>query len=344
MDTDPGADDIFALLWLLSLSLQPSMKPLMEIVAITTVGGNVPELSTFQAAHKILNLLGVQGIEVGRAVPRLRGEISDATHIHGQDGMGNLSHTLPEVMVDINQARCADEVIIDRLSQAPGEVDLVAIGPLTNLAAAEAKSPGILAQARSIVIMGGAFGCPGNVTPEAEFNIAFDAHAAAQVFASSDRIVVLPLDVTSHLLLTPAMLKEITSANAQTRLAIVAHEADAIALKIDVEETPQTRLAVFLHQLGHFMFQSHQEHRETGGIEGCLMHDASAIAYLFYPETLWLQRARVEIETEGKFTQGKTLCDLRHYPKTHPNAFVATQVDANSLMAALAADLKYLLK
>ncbi len=320
LDTDPGADDIFALLWLLSLSLQPNIQPNIEIAAITTVGGNVPELSTFQAAHKILNLLGIEGIEVGRAAPRLQGEISDAAHIHGQDGMGNLSRTLPEVIVDINQARCADEIIIDRLSQAPGEVDLVAIGPLTNLAAAETKKPGILAQAKSIVIMGGAFGCPGNVTPEAEFNIAFDAHAAAQVFASSDRIVVLPLDITSHLLLTPAMLGSITKTNNQTKLAI------------------------FLDQLGQFMFSTHQEHRETGGLEGCLMHDASTIAYLFYPETLWLQRARVEIETEGKFTQGKTLCDRRHYPKTNSNAFIATQVDANSLLAALVADLKYLLK
>jgi inosine-uridine nucleoside N-ribohydrolase len=320
LDTDPGADDIFALLWLLSLSLQPSLKSHIEIAAITTVGGNVPERSTFQAAHKILNLLGIKGIEVGRAAPRLRGEIIDAAHIHGQDGMGNLSHTLPEVEAELSQARCADDVIIDKLSQAPGEIDLVAIGPLTNLAAAETKSPGILSQAKSIVIMGGAFECPGNVTPEAEFNIAFDAHAAAQVFASSDRIVVLPLDITSHLILTSEMLGSITKAN------------------------PQTKLAIFLDQLGHFMFQTNQEHRETGGVEGCLMHDASAIAYLFYPETLWLQRARVEIETEGKFTEGKTLYDRRHYPKTSPNAFVATQVDANSLMAALAADLKYLLK
>ena len=314
LDTDPGADDIFALLWLLSLCLQS----VVEITAITTVGGNVPELSTFQAAHKILNLLGVKGIEVGRAAPRLRGEIRNAVHIHGQDGMGNLSHTLPNVEMELSQARYADEVIIEKLSQAPGEIDLVAIGPLTNLAAAETKSPGILKQAKSIVLMGGAFDCPGNVTPEAEFNIAFDAQAAAQVFASSDRIVVLPLDITSHLLLTPAMLGSITKAN------------------------DQTKLAIFLDQLGHFMFKTNQEHRETGGVEGCLMHDASAIAYLFYPETLWLQRARVEIETEGKFTQGKTLCDRRHYPKTNPNAFVATQVDAPHLMAALIADLKYL--
>jgi len=315
LDTDPGADDIFALLWLISLSLQAQV----EIAAITTVGGNVPELSTFYAAHKILDLLGIKDIEVGRSSPRLHGEISDAANIHGQDGMGNLSHTLPQVEKELSQARYADEVIIDRLSQAPGEIDLVAIGPLTNLAAAEAKSPGILQQAKSIVIMGGAFECPGNVTPEAEFNIAFDAHAAAQVFASSDRIVVLPLDITSHLLLTPVMLGSITKAN------------------------DQAKLAIFLDQLGQFMFATHQEHRETGGMEGCLMHDASAIAYLFYPETLWLQRARVEIETGGKFTQGKTLCDRRHFPKTNPNAFVATQVDATHLMAALVADLKYLL-
>ena len=315
LDTDPGADDIFALLWLISLSLQG----FSEIRAITTVGGNVSAVYTFRAAHKILNLLGVRGIEVGYSAPRVAGEIIDAASFHGQDGMGNLSHTLPEVNLEFDQARCADEIIIENLSQAPGEIDLVAIGPLTNLAAAETKSPGILQQAKSIVIMGGAFNCPGNVTPEAEFNIAFDPQAAAKVFASSNQVVVMPLDITNQLLLTPAILTKITETNAQTKLAL------------------------FLQSLGQFMFKTNLQHRETGGIDGCLMHDAAAIAYLFYPETLGLQRARVEIETTGKFTQGKTLCDRRHVPKINPNAFIATQVDAVSLLTVLVEDLKYLL-
>jgi len=321
LDTDPGADDIFALLWLLSLSLQG----LAEVTAITTVGGNVPHLLTFQATHRILNLLGIK-IEVGKAIPRSPGKISDAVHIHGQDGMGNLSHMLPELATDLSQAPYADDVIIDNLSRFPGEIDLVAIGPLTNLAAAETKSPGILKKAKSIVLMGGAFTCPGNVTPEAEFNIAFDPLAAATVFASSHQIVVLPLDVTQHLLLTPIMLTKIAGA--------------------DTPRTTQNQnqLALFLKKLGQFMFKTHQEHRETGGLEGCLMHDASAIAYLFYPETLWLQRARVEIELEGKFTTGKTMCDRRHFPKNNPNAFIATKVDAGNLLSALVEDLKYLLR
>jgi len=319
LDTDPGADDIFALLWLISLSLQG----FAEITAITTVGGNVPAESTFWAAHKILKLLNITGIEIGRSTSRIAGNIRDAAHIHGQDGMGNLSDSLPEVTQpdkDIfAQARRADEIIIEQLSQFPGEIDLVAIGPLTNLATAEIKKPGILKQARSIVIMGGAFDCPGNVTPESEFNIAFDPQAAATVFASHEQIVVLPMDVTNQLVLTPAMLTYITKTSTTSKLAL------------------------FIQQLGQFMFQTNLAHRETKGVEGCLMHDAATIAYLFYPETLWLQRARVEIETVSKFTQGKTLRDRRHFPKTNPNAFIATQVDSTSLLAALLEDLKYLL-
>jgi len=169
LDTDPGGDDVFALCWLQSLARQGHA----EIVAVTTVGGNVPSQHTFANASKILALGGFEHVEVGRAVP-VRGQAEDAAYIHGADGMGNLSQTLPDAKRQLGKARFADQIIIEKLGAAPGEITLVAIGPLTNLAAAEEKSPGILAKAREVVIMGGVFRQPGNVTSRAEFNVHFD--------------------------------------------------------------------------------------------------------------------------------------------------------------------------
>ncbi len=313
IDTDPGADDIFALLWLLSLHKQG----ITEILAINTVAGNVPAPLTFEAAHKLLQLLGMPTIPVSRSVDHTPDSIRDAAPIHGNDGMGNLSHTLPAVTADFQQAAYADDLLIDNLKKYPYEIDVVAIGPLTNLAAAHTKNPGILKLAKSITIMGGSFTLGGNVTPAAEFNIAFDPEAAAMVLAHSTNLSIMPLDITTRLIFTRSMLQQV------------------------VAVLPE-KLAQFLNHLGEFMFKAHMGHRETTGVEGCAMHDASAIAYLFYPETIWLQRARVEIETAGRYTKGQTLFDRRHFPKPQCNALIGLRVDATELLAVFIEDLKLL--
>jgi inosine-uridine nucleoside N-ribohydrolase len=315
LDTDPGGDDVFALLWLQSLAKQG----LAEIVAVTTVDGNVRNQFTFANAGKALALGGFGHVEVGRSVSA-REPAQDAAYIHGSDGMGNLSQTLPAPKHQLSQARCADDGIIDKLSAAPGEITLVAIGPLTNLAAAEEKSPGILAKAKEIVIMGGAFRCKGNITSHAEFNIAYDPEAAQKVFASRDDIVVLPLDVTRQITLTTERVYAISRA------------------------APESRIARFIVSLCQFMSKTSMSFRETDGIRGFHVHDAATLAYLFYPETLLLRRARVRVETQGEWTRGQTVFDDRHMAKTGANAWVAMEVDAVNLLAILAEDLKVLIE
>ncbi len=135
---------------------------------------------------------GFDSVEVGRGVPVAGKAGEDAAHIHGADGMGNLSTTLPAAANDYDTARFSDDIIIETLNAAPDEITLVAIAPLTNLASAEKKCPGILKKAKELVIMGGAFHCPGNVTPHAEFNIWYNPDAAAIVFNSRDDSVVIP--------------------------------------------------------------------------------------------------------------------------------------------------------
>ncbi len=316
LDTDPGGDDIFALLWVQSLVNQG----LADLIAITATAGNVSAHKTFSNVSQILNLVGSAPIEVGQGVSLDRDASDDAAHIHGSDGMGNLSKTLPPPTHDYQTARYADEILIDKLTLMPGEITLVAIGPLTNLAAAEKKSPGILKRAKEIVIMGGGFFCPGNVTPQAEFNIWFNAEAADVVLSSRDDVVILPLDVTRNLIFTREMVQTIaplSSANDKT---------------------------IFINRLCEFMITTAIAYRETNGVSGFLVHDAATIGYLFYPETLLISRARVCIETRGEWTRGQTVIDRRGGAKQSANAWVAMQVDSTGFFARFIEDLKTLVR
>ena len=312
-DTDPGGDDVFALLWLQSLAKQGHA----EIVAVTTVAGNVGSQHTFANACKTLALGGFGHIEVGRSVPVDEGG-EDAAHIHGNDGMGNLSRTLPDPKRPLSEARRSDDIIIEKLSAAPGEITLIAVGPLTNLAAAERKSPGILAKAKEVVIMGGAFRQGGNITPCAEFNIYCDPEAAQKVFGSRDNIVVLPLDITENVTFTTEHASGVSQAG------------------------PESRIGRFIVDLWKFMAKTSMSYRSTDGIRGFHVHDATTLAYLFYPETLLLRRAEVRVETKGEWTRGQTVFDDRHGAKIDANAWVALQVDAVNLLAVMVEDYKVL--
>jgi inosine-uridine nucleoside N-ribohydrolase len=313
LDTDPGGDDIFAFLWLLSLVKQG----LADLVAVTSADGNVAAQKTFSNASQILGLMGFSSIEVGRGVLVSHNPGKDAGHIHGSDGMGNLSQTLPAPTHQFEEACQADELIVDRLNAAPGEITIVAIAPLTNLAAAEAKQPGILKKAREIVIMGGAFQCPGNVTHHAEFNIWFNPEAAQVVFNSRSDLVVMPLNVTRHLIFTRDMAQAVTQRN------------------------PNQKVANFLIKLCEFMIGTALQYRETAGTPGFLVHDAAAIGYLFYPEAFLLRRAQVRVETKGEWTRGQTLIDHRHAAKVSANAWVALQVNAIDFFTSFVEDLKH---
>ncbi len=315
LDTDPGGDDAFAMLWLQSLAKQG----FVEIVGVTTAKGNVDSDHTFANASKMLTLGGFDQVEVGRAVLP-KSHCPDASYIHGVDGMGGLSNTLPKPIHDIKTAPRSDDMIIKILNAAPGEITLVAIGPLTNLAAAEKKQPGILAKAKELVIMGGTFDYHGNVTSHAEFNLYCNPKAATKVFASRDDIVVLPLDVTHQIIFTKAHSNAVVAVN------------------------PKSDITQFVKSLSDFMISTALGYRETKGVKGFLVHDSATLAYLFYPETLMLRRAKVSVETKGKFARGQTLIDPRHGAKTEANAWVALEVDKANLLTILTEDFKVLVK
>lgn len=187
IDCDPGIDDALAL-FLAAGSSE------LDIIAVTTVAGNRPVRTTCQNAGRILRIAGRHEVPVyaGAAIPL--GQASARCNlVHGADGLGgvDLGPAPPPA-----EGHAANRLVEMLLARPAHSVTLVATGPLTNLALAESLSPGILARASQLVIMGGALRCPGNITPSAEFNFHADPIAAQVVLASGAPVVLFPLDVT----------------------------------------------------------------------------------------------------------------------------------------------------
>ncbi|MCH7736230.1 MAG: nucleoside hydrolase [Chloroflexi bacterium] len=185
IDTDPGVDDAVAILMALA-------APEVELLGLTTVGGNVPLARTTRNALALLQAAGRSDIPVAKGASRpLRGRFKYAPQVHSP---GGLSRRLPEPAARAVKEG-AVQFLYDRLTRAPGEVVLVALGPLTNLARLIWERPDALGQAKNIVVMGGAVNTPGNVTPRAEFNFYSDP-AAAEIVLSS-RLPVTLVDLAA---------------------------------------------------------------------------------------------------------------------------------------------------
>ena len=310
IDTDPGIDDAMAIAY-------AAADPEIKVVGLTTIFGNVyVEQGTRNALH-LVEMLGLDcPVAEGAAEPLAMPLDPPSQNVHGPEGFGGLPAPTPSSKA-IDES--AAEFLVRMCNESPNEVVICAIGPLTNLAAAETKQPGILKKAKEIIVMGGAFHCRGNVTPTAEFNIWFNPQAAQAVFDSRDDIVLLPLDVTRELVFTQAMADVVTQHN------------------------PDSSLAQFVVKLCHFMVGTALESRETARVPGFLVHDAATVGYLCYPETLLLKRARMQVETQGDWTMGQTLMDERHQAKSSANAWIALQVDIPNFFASFVEDLKQLI-
>jgi purine nucleosidase/pyrimidine-specific ribonucleoside hydrolase len=309
IDTDPGIDDALAILLALA-------SPEARIEAVTVVAGNVP---VDQATTNARRILAVGAPDPMPAVVRgaeapLKRALVTAGHVHGQDGLGNLDRFVepdgraryPEPSPRV-ETRSAAEVILETVDQLGPDLTVVALGPLTNLAAAVALDPRRLARAGRIVVMGGAIAVPGNVTPAAEFNFFVDPEAAAQVLESGLPLELIPLDVTRRVVLAQAVLTERLRRCADHRIA-------------------RFILDFTLHG---FAFGGAQE----GG--GIVLHDPLAMAVALDPSLVALEPMSVEVECEGKLTRGLSLADRRGIPSHRKRAStcrVAVDVDADRVL------------
>lgn len=198
LDTDTGVDDALAIL----LAMR---SPELRVEAITGVCGNTSLENCVRNIHLTLSVLDARETPVvarGEERPLVR-ELAFAGDIHGEDGLGGVSRQVDadgrRVYPDPDQRPSTEhavDLITNLAGRYPGELILVAVGPLTNVARAVMKDPDRMRGLRAIIIMGGAFETGGNVSPVAEFNIHADPHAAQIVCDSGIPLVFVPLDVT----------------------------------------------------------------------------------------------------------------------------------------------------
>ena len=194
IDCDPGIDDALALLLAAGL-------PDVELLAVTAVAGNRPVHTTALNARRVLDLAGLAAVPVYAGASRPFGYAAARCNlVHGEDGLGGVALPAAGQVAPGHAAIRLAEL----LAAAPaGTIDLVAIGPLTNLALCEMLAPGSLARARRLLVMGGALRVPGNITPAAEFNFFADPAAARMVCEAGAELLLFPLDVTGQAVMHP---------------------------------------------------------------------------------------------------------------------------------------------
>jgi purine nucleosidase len=196
IDTDTASDDAVALLVALR-------DPQVEVRAITVVGGNVPVEQGVQNALYTVEMAGAEApVHAG-----VDGAVHNGKHVHGEDGMGDIGldlHGREPASLD------AVSVIVDEVRAAPGEVTLVTLGPLTNVAAAFERAPDVPRKLRALVVMGGTSDGIGNVTPVAEYNVWADIPSAAAVLAAGAPLTMVGWDVSrKYAVITPADMDEL---------------------------------------------------------------------------------------------------------------------------------------
>ena len=284
LDCDPGIDDALAIAF-------GCGHPGLELCGVTTVAGNVSLDQTTHNALAVLEFLGRGEVPVaaGSQAPLLR-PFEDARGVHGEAGLGAACLPAPSGRpVDAH----AVEFLIEQIAAAPGELTLVATGPLTNVALAIRRYPPLVTQVAGFVIMGGSAG-RGNTTPAAEFNIWCDPEAAAIVFGAGWRVIMAGLDVTYQALAT---------AETKDRMRGMGRLADELLLPA-------------LRGYGGTPIRGGQP-----------VHDVCALALIAEPGLFGCQPARVEVETQGRWTAGMTVTDFAA-PASGHNALVAMSVDA----------------
>lgn len=260
LDTDPGIDDAMAIFFAFQ-------SPHIDVLGLTTVYGNVPVTMSAKNALTLCELAD-QDIPVtkGVAMPWVGPESGYAHFVHGDDGFGNIDFPASERELD---PRSSAQYIVDMARQHPGEITLVAIGPLGNLALALRLEPELPKLVKGVAIMGGAAFVRGNVTPVAEANIWNDAHAAEIVFAADWDLKMFGLDVTNDVPFTPDFMDGLEECN--------------------------SKLGGFVKKSSEFYTDFYSQGRED---RVCFFHDAMPLAYLIEPSLFEFTRGHARVSTD----------------------------------------------
>jgi len=288
IDSDPGIDDSLAILLAIA-------SPELSLEGLSIVHGNCSLEQAVKNGLSILELGNASNIPVaaGCELPLVQASLL-APETHGNTGLGYAKLPEPRTRPIVQHG---SDFLIDKIMSNPGEFTLVAVGPLTNIALAIRKEPGLVKAIKEIIIMGGAIRHEGNTTALAEFNTYVDPHAAHIVFHAGIPTTLVPLDVTYQCILMASDVERL--------------------LKID-SPIPQ-----FIRETTNFYMEFHDNFQ---GIKGCVINDPLALALTFAPELCDYQELPVDVDISGGVSTGKTFADFFNYDKKPANMRVALGV------------------
>ena len=332
LDVDTGIDDSLALLY-------AAGSPDADLIAVTCVSGNIDAQQVAINTQAVLELAGRADVEValGREVPLVRA-LETTPETHGPRGVGYAELPAPSRPLS---SRHAVDLILEEAERRPGELTLVTLGPLTNLALAVMREPRLPRLLKSYVLMGGAYGASGNTTPTTEWNIHCDPEAAAIVFRAwgeaqardpaIPRPLALGLDVTEQARILPdhvVQLARRAGSSPDDSIALGRGE-DPMHATRSVASNPIVRYVA--DALRFYM----EFHAHYDGFYGAFIHDPLAVAAALDRRLITTEALHVDVETRGEFTDGMTVADRRKLTGKPPNLDVAVAADIATFMDRL---------
>jgi len=294
IDTDPGVDDAMAIAFAVA-------HPGIDLVGITTVFGNVSVVQATENALVLLSRFGAGDVPVakGAEIPLLQAPLPHPDFVHGQNGLGNVE-IAGRGELSSPVAISAAQFIVEQANNYQGELVLVAIGPLTNVALAVRLDPELPKKLKQLVIMGGTVDEPGNVSPVAEANFLNDPHSADIVMGAGGATAVVGLDVTHKVILTDTSLMQLRDKAGDT--------------------------GKILWDTSRFYTRYYSNTGAASGQDepGCCVHDAAAVAYVVAPELFEVIQGFARVVTEGVSAGQLTINRkgytylLKHWENRHP--------------------------
>jgi purine nucleosidase len=324
LDTDPGVDDSMAIAYALA-------HPDIELLALTIVFGNTNIDFATRNAQYVLDVFGASDVAVakGAAIPSVQSPLPYADFVHGADGLGNVyPGSLPGVPATESALLRADarhssiesldaaDFIINAARENPGQITLVAVGPLTNIAEALRREPALPDLVAGLVIMGGTVDEPGNVSPLAEANFLNDPHAADSLFAVEWPATLVGLDVTHQIMLKDSHLKSLGE-NAGHSGKLIWNSS-----RFYVDFYTQSGAA--------------KEAVARGDEPQCAMHDAAAIVFVVMPEAFATESGAARVVDDG-IAIGQLALDRKGYDyplpfwQNRPATFACMKVDSEAV-------------
>ncbi|KDR94042.1 pyrimidine-specific ribonucleoside hydrolase [Peptoclostridium litorale DSM 5388] len=303
IDCDPGYDDALALMLAFG-------SDELQVEAVTTCAGNQTQEMVYTNAKRLIKLMGAKTIVAPGALKPLSRGLVTASSVHGETGMDGVD--LPDE--DIGEIKsCAVDIMADIIEKSDEKIILIPTGPLTNIALLLSIYPHLKEKIELISLMGGACN-GGNVTACAEFNIYVDPEAADIVFKSGVPIVMSGLDVT--------------------------HKAVIYKEEMDIFGTIGNASGNAAFQILQNYYKFYSQHTD---LNGAVMHDACAVAYVMNPEIFECKDCHIDVETKGEHTTGQTVVDIGDKRGNGINAKIAMNIDKEALMKMMYSSISRLL-